>query len=138
VVFEETRSEVTARELIRLMRDTATADSAAFLRALPRDGTAVQVADIEREARFAGLLRADQPISQCNRLREARIALEISVKREGFAQGARWLWKMEGVGGSADFLVDGIACATYAINTARSVKGCGRGVTTQWRNCGAP
>jgi hypothetical protein len=103
VVFEETRTEVTARELMRLMRDTATADAGAFLRALLRDSIAMQVADIEREARLAGLLRADQPISQCKPLREARIALGISVKREGFAPGARWLWKMEGVGGSADF-----------------------------------
>jgi|ERR1700730_652509 hypothetical protein len=97
------RRAVIARELIRMMHDTATADAGAFLRALLRDGTAMQVADIEREARLAGLLRVDQPISQCKPLREARIALGISVKREGFAPGARWLWKMEGVGGSADF-----------------------------------
>lgn len=103
VVFEETRCEVTARELMRLMRDAATADAGAFLRALLRDGTAMQVSDIAREARLAGLLRADQPISQCKPLREARIALGISVKREGFGPEGRWVWGMEGVSGSADY-----------------------------------
>jgi AAA domain len=95
VVFEDARCEVTARELIRLTRDTATAEAGAFLRMLLDGGRAMQVADIEREARSAGLLGPDQPISQCRPLREARIALGISVRREGFGPGARWLWGMD-------------------------------------------
>jgi hypothetical protein len=121
-----------------MMHDTATADAGAFLRALLRDGTAMQVADIEREARLAGLLRVDQPISQCKPLREARIALGISVKREGFAPGARWLWKWRVLAVRLIFLIDAVSPARLTRSRQRkSAKGCGRGVATQWRNCGA-
>jgi putative DNA primase/helicase len=99
VVWEEQRSNVTARELIaRHRRSSATADAEAFLLALLDGGASMQVCDIEREARIAGLLRADQPISQCKPLRDARIALKLNVAREGFGAGARWLWAMEGGG----------------------------------------
>ena len=97
VVWEETRSNVTAREILaRHARNTAMADAEAFLSALLEGDVAMQVADIEREARLAGLLRAGQPISQCKPLRDARIALKVKVTREGFGPGARWLWRIAG------------------------------------------
>jgi hypothetical protein len=95
VVFENARCEVTARELIRLTRDTAIAEAGVFLRMLLDDRRTMHVADIEREARDAGLLGPDQPISQCRPLRDARIALGIRVRRVGFGPGAQWVWEME-------------------------------------------
>ncbi|MGB8547023.1 MAG: hypothetical protein WCD82_02395 [Xanthobacteraceae bacterium] len=99
---------------MRLMRDTATADAAAFLRALIRDGTAVQVSDIAREARLAGLLRADQPISQCKPLRDARIAL-------GFQRQARGVRAGGTVGvGDGGVLAVRLIILTDAVSLARS------------------
>ncbi len=97
VLWEEARSALTAREILaRHTRNTAMADAEAFLSTLLKGSGAMQVADIEREARLAGLLRANQPVSQCKPLRDARVALKVSVMREGFGPGARWLWQMSG------------------------------------------
>ena len=97
VLWEEARSALTAREILaRHKRNTAMADAEAFLSALLKGSGAMQFADIEREARLAGLLRANQPVSQCKPLRDARVALKVSVMREGFGPGVRWLWQMSG------------------------------------------
>jgi hypothetical protein len=39
-----------------------------------------------------GLLGANQPLSQCRALRDARLALGLSVTREGFGRGGAWVW----------------------------------------------
>jgi hypothetical protein len=51
----------------------------------------------------------------------------------------RWLQSWRGVSGSADYSDwCGIACALTRSRQRKSINGCGRGVATQWRNCGAP
>jgi putative DNA primase/helicase len=67
-----------------------------FLRDLLATGVALPVADIELAARRAGLLRTDQPISQCRSLRDARNGLGVVVKRTGFGGGARYTWALPG------------------------------------------
>jgi len=58
-------------------------------------GGAMPVLEIEREAREAGLLGPDSPISQNKSFRSARDMLEISPRRKGGA-GAKgqWVWEL--------------------------------------------
>jgi putative DNA primase/helicase len=65
-----------------------------FLRGVLAGG-AMPVLEIEREAREAGLLGPDNPISQNKSFRSARDMLEISPRRRGGA-GAKgqWVWEL--------------------------------------------
>jgi energy-coupling factor transporter ATP-binding protein EcfA2 len=69
-------------------------EAADFLRDLLAKG-AMPVLEIEREARDAGLLGPDSPISQNKSFRSARDMLEISPQRKGGA-GAKgqWVWQL--------------------------------------------
>jgi hypothetical protein len=61
----------------------------AFLRNVLADGPRT-VTDIEQAARAVGLLLERQGIKQSKPFRQARLALGIVNKREGFGPGARW------------------------------------------------
>jgi energy-coupling factor transporter ATP-binding protein EcfA2 len=69
-------------------------EAADFLRDILARG-AVPVLEIEQEAREAGLLGPDSPISQNKSFRSARDMLEISPQRKGGA-GAKgqWVWQL--------------------------------------------
>jgi putative DNA primase/helicase len=69
-------------------------EAADFLRDILAKG-AMPVLEIEREARDAGLLGPDSPISQNKSFRSARDMLEISPQRKGGA-GAKgqWVWQL--------------------------------------------
>jgi hypothetical protein len=62
------------------------------LRGLFGKATHLKVTDIETEARAAGLMKADQAISQCRALRDARLALGLIAIRAGFGRGGAWVW----------------------------------------------
>jgi putative DNA primase/helicase len=72
--------------------NSAKAEAIAFLRGLFGKVTHLKVADIEAEARAAGLLGTNQPLSQCRPLRDARAALDLTVTRAGFGPGGSWVW----------------------------------------------
>jgi hypothetical protein len=58
-------------------------------------GRAMPVTEVEREARDAGLLGAESPISQNKAFRSARETLKISPKREGgMGTAGRWVWEL--------------------------------------------
>jgi putative DNA primase/helicase len=65
----------------------------AFLREALAGG-AVEVGEIEREARAAGLLAEGQSISQRKPLRNACKVLRVVSHKEGFAADARWFWSL--------------------------------------------
>ncbi len=72
--------------------NSAKAEAIEFLRGLFADALQLKVREIEQEARARGLLSANQPLSQCRALRDARLALGLVVTREGFGRGGAWVW----------------------------------------------
>jgi putative DNA primase/helicase len=72
--------------------NSAKAEAIDFLRELFADTTHHKVRDIEQEARAIGLLGANQPLSQCRALRDARMALGFVAMREGFGKDGAWVW----------------------------------------------
>jgi hypothetical protein len=96
-VFEQRRYRLTPDEVIGpgAKNISAKADARAFLHHLLADRSAIPVAEIEAEARAAGLLSTRQPISQCRPLRDARLALKLKVTREGFGADGHWIWARE-------------------------------------------
>jgi hypothetical protein len=85
-----TPRELTAREAPGF--NSAKAEAIEFLRDLFADALHLKVRDIEQEARARGLLGANQPLSQCRALRDARLTLGLTVTREGFGRGGGWVW----------------------------------------------
>jgi energy-coupling factor transporter ATP-binding protein EcfA2 len=76
--------------------NSAKAEAIAFLRDLFGTEKRLWVRDIEAQARAFGLLRPNQPISQCRPLRDARIALGLQAVRAGFAKDGAWSWTKPG------------------------------------------
>jgi putative DNA primase/helicase len=72
--------------------NSAKAEAIAFLRGLFANTAELKVREIEQEARAVGLLGANQPLSQCRALRDARAALDLTVIRAGFGPGGSWVW----------------------------------------------
>jgi hypothetical protein len=72
--------------------NSAKAEAIEFLRALFTNTLQLKVREIEQEARARGLLGANQPLSQCRALRDARLALGLTVAREGFGRSGGWVW----------------------------------------------
>src|SRR6476659_3788517 len=77
------------RRYARQAHATQTANVREFLRVALANGP-VAVKDLEEKARAAGLLRPDQPISQCKSFRT--IANKIGVQR--LQKERRWFWTM--------------------------------------------
>jgi hypothetical protein len=72
--------------------NSAKAEAIEFLRGLFAGTTQYKVRVIEQEARAIGLLGANQPLSQCRALRDARMALGLMAMREGFGKDGAWVW----------------------------------------------
>jgi hypothetical protein len=70
---------------------TATDDAIEFLEAILANGP-VAVSDVEKEAREAGYLKPDQPISQSKPFRSARRELRIKPSKAGMHEG--WVWAL--------------------------------------------
>ncbi len=97
--FEPHRPGMSPHEFtIRQSRsfNSAKAEAIEFLRDLFGNEKRLQVRHIEAQARAFGLLKPDQPISQCRPLRDARIALGLQVVRAGFAKDGVWSWAKPG------------------------------------------
>jgi hypothetical protein len=88
----------TADEILSAMsgsgdRHTARDDAKVFLQEVLADGP-MSVADLEAEARTAGLLGERQRLSQNKAIRAAADDLGVLRKREGFGQGAAYHWSL--------------------------------------------
>jgi hypothetical protein len=99
VTFEPHRSEVSPHEFTARQSpsfNSAKAEAIGFLRDLFGAEQRLWVRDIEAQARAFGLLKPNQPISQCRPLRDARIALGLHAVRAGFAKDGAWIWAKPG------------------------------------------
>jgi hypothetical protein len=88
----------TADEILSAMsgsgdRHTARDDAKVFLQEVLAGGP-MTVADLEAEARTAGLLGERQRLSQNKVIRAAADNLGVLRKREGFGQGAAYHWSL--------------------------------------------
>jgi hypothetical protein len=72
--------------------NSAKAEAIAFLSELFDNTLQLTVRDVETQARGVGLLGANQAISQCRALRDARVALGLVAMREGFGRDGVWIW----------------------------------------------
>jgi hypothetical protein len=57
-------------------------------------GGPVEVGEVERQARLAGLLEEGKRIGQSKAFRDARKALEVASKRDGYGPGARYMMSL--------------------------------------------
>jgi hypothetical protein len=95
IAFAPAKPTVSPRELAAPEArafNSAKAEAIEFLRGLFSKFSQLKVIDVEAEAREAGLMKRDQAISQCRALRDARLALGITVTRAGFGPGGSWVW----------------------------------------------
>jgi putative DNA primase/helicase len=70
-------------------------EAADFLRSVLSAGS-MAVADIEAEARAAGLLGRDSPIGQNKTFRDARKELGVTSSRDGFGPGSKYVLSLPG------------------------------------------
>jgi putative DNA primase/helicase len=99
VSFEPQYHSLSAREFrARQARgfNSARAEATEFVRSLLGSARAIKISQIEPAARAAGLLRANQALTQCRVLRDARMAMGLLLTREGSDTGD-WVWAMPGV-----------------------------------------
>jgi putative DNA primase/helicase len=99
VSFEQHRPGVSPHEFTERQSrsfNSAKAEAIGFLRDLFSNEIRLPVRDIEIQARAFGLLKPNQPISQCRPLRDARIALGLQAVRTGFAKDGAWSWAKPG------------------------------------------
>ncbi len=81
--------EFTARQARSF--DSAKAEAIEFVHGVFGSASELNVRHIEQEARAAGLLRANQALTQCRVLRDARMAMGLVMTRDGSNTGA-WVW----------------------------------------------
>jgi hypothetical protein len=72
---------------------TAKADCIEFLETVLTHGW-TEVADITAEAIGAGLHAEGKQLKDNKPMRDARVALKVETRREGFGKGARWFWAL--------------------------------------------
>jgi putative DNA primase/helicase len=75
--------------------NSAKAEATEFIRSLLGSARTIKVSQVEHAARAAGLLRANQTLTQCRVLRDARMAMGLTLTREG-SDGGDWVWSMPG------------------------------------------
>ena len=71
------------------------AEAIEFLRGLLGSAGHLKIRHVEHEARAAGLLGANQALTRCRVLRDARMAMGLMLTREG-ADSAAWVWAKPG------------------------------------------
>jgi putative DNA primase/helicase len=74
---------------------TAKADCIEFLEEVLADGWA-EVVDVTAEAISAGLHAEGKQLKDNKPMRDARVALKVETRRDGFGKGARWFWALPG------------------------------------------
>jgi putative DNA primase/helicase len=75
--------------------NSARAEATEFMRTLLGSARAVKVTQVEQAARAAGLMRANQTLTQCRVLRDTRMVMGLVLTREGPDTG-EWVWAMPG------------------------------------------
>ncbi len=98
VSFEPQYHSLSAREFTaRQARgfNSARAEANEFLRSLLGSARAIKLSQIEPAARAAGLLRGNQALTQCRVLRDARMAMGLTLTREG-PDTSDWVWAVPG------------------------------------------
>jgi putative DNA primase/helicase len=96
VSFEPQYYSLSAREFrARQARgfNSARAEATEFVRSLLGSARAIKISQVEPAARAAGLLRANQALTQCRVLRDARMAMGLMLTRDGSDTGD-WVWTM--------------------------------------------
>jgi putative DNA primase/helicase len=98
ITWETQPVTTTADEAVGAQEDpTAKDDAIDFLTLVLARGP-LKVMEIEQEARDAGLLREDQPISQSKPFRSARKALGIEPYQPSGVRAGGWIWEIPGMG----------------------------------------
>jgi putative DNA primase/helicase len=98
VSFEPQYHSLSAREFrARQARgfNSARAEATEFIRSLLGSARAIKITQVEQAARAAGLMRANQALTQCRVLRDTRMAMGLTLTREGPDTGD-WVWAMPG------------------------------------------
>jgi len=98
ISFEPQYHSLSAREFrARLARgfNSARAEATEFIRSLLGSARTIKITQAEQAARAAGLLRANQALTQCRVLRDTRMAMGLMLTREGSDTGD-WVWAMPG------------------------------------------
>jgi hypothetical protein len=75
--------------------NSARAEANEFVRSLLGSARAIKITQVEQAARAAGLLRANQTLTQCRLLRDARMAMGLLLTRESPDTGD-WVWAIPG------------------------------------------
>jgi putative DNA primase/helicase len=94
IEFEPQHHSLSAREFAaRQARgfNSVRAEAIEFLRSLFGSARDLNIRHIEQEARAAGLIKEKQTLSQCRVLRDARMAMGLTMTREGRNSG-EWVW----------------------------------------------
>jgi hypothetical protein len=94
IAFEPQHHPLSVRQFrLRQARsfNAAKAEAIEFVRGLLGGARELKPAQIEQQARAAGLLRPTQTLSQSRLLREARMALGLVITREA-SGGDAWVW----------------------------------------------
>ena len=98
VSFEPQYHSLSARQFrARRARgfNSARAEANEFLRSLLGSARAIKITQVEQAARAAGLMRANQTLTQCRVLRDTRMAMGLILTRDGPDTG-EWVWAMPG------------------------------------------
>jgi hypothetical protein len=75
--------------------NSAKAEANEFVRSLLGSARAIKIIQVEQAARAAGLLRANQTLTQCKVLRDARMAMGLILTPDGSNNG-EWVWAIPG------------------------------------------
>lgn len=98
IVFEAQYHSLSARAFrARQARgfNSARAEANEFVRSLLGSARAIKISHVEQAARAAGLLRANQTLTQCRVLRDARMAMGLLLTPDGSDSG-EWVWALPG------------------------------------------
>ena len=96
--FEPQYNPLSAREFMARQGrsfDSERAEAIEFLRSLLGSAAKLQIRQVEQEARASGLLGANQQLSKCRVLRDARMAMGLAMTREG-PNSSVWVWAKPG------------------------------------------
>jgi len=96
--FEPQYNPLSAREFMARQGrsfDSERAETIEFLRSLLGSAAKLQIRQVEQEARASGLLGANQQLSKCRVLRDARMAMGLAMTREG-PNSSVWVWAKPG------------------------------------------
>jgi hypothetical protein len=96
IEFEAQHHPLSAREFVARQErgfNSARAGAIEFLRTLLGSAAQLNLRQVEQEARAAGLLGANQPLIQSRVMRDARMAMGLTMTRDGTGT---WVWAKAG------------------------------------------